>query len=136
MRAILDTRVAVGDRLPECSHWYRLQDFVKADEKTIHTDQAAAEREGLAGPVAIGPQVAALIFRMLRQSFGPAWANGTSCSLTFRRPVPVDAFCTAAGEVTAVYPEDGRTVVECNVWVEDRQQTKVIVGTARSHVEA
>ena len=132
MRAILKDTVEVGDALPSCSRQYTLKDFVRGDEKTIHTDQAAAEREGLSGPVAIGPQVAALLFRVLRQSFGRAWVEGASCSMTFRRPVSVDAFCTATGIVTEVERGADGVVVHCDIWVEDGSGTKVIVGNARS----
>lgn len=134
MHAVLTGAVRVGDELPPVSRQYRLEDFVRGDEKTIHTDLEAARREGLDGPVAIGPQIAALVFRMLRQAFGAAWVEGGRCSLTFRRQVPVEAFCTAMGGVSSVEQVPGGTRVTCDVWVEDGTGERVIVGDASATV--
>lgn len=135
MQAFLKSPISIGDKLPECSRKYTISDFRRGEEKTIHTDQTAAEREGLPGPVAIGPQVAALLFRVLRQAFGRAWVEGSWCSLTFRRPIPVDAFCTASGEVRKIEEHEGRLQVFCDVWVQDENGTKVIIGEAKAYLD-
>ncbi len=134
MQAVINSTVKVEDPLPSISRQYDLRDFVRNDEKTIHTDFEAAQREGLPGPVAIGPQVAALVFRQLRQAFGPGWIEGGRCGLTFRRQIPVDAFCTAHGRVTGVEHHDGLVKVTCEVWVEDGEGERVIVGEASAAV--
>lgn len=134
MQAVFKQSVQVADDLPSVSRQYSLQDFVRGDEKTIHTDVEAAQREGLKGPVAIGPQVAALVFRQLRQAFGRGWVDGGRCSLTFRRQVPVDAFCTARGRVTGVERDGTEVRVTCDVWVEDASGERVIVGGASATV--
>ena len=130
MESLLHSSVTVGDRLPVCSRQYRLADFVQGTEKTIHTDVEAARAEGLPGPVAIGPQVAGLLFTVLRQAFGPSWVAGSNATLSFRRPIPVESFCSASGIVTDVQPTDGGVRVCCDVWVKDAAGTSVIAGTA------
>ncbi len=128
--SVIDRSVAAGHELPTVSKKFRLEDFKRGDEKTIHTDYAAAAKEGLPAPVAIGPQVAALTFRQLRLCFGAGWVVGGKFDLTFRRPVFVTDFCVARGVVTKTEEESGKLRVHCEVWVENEKGDKVIAGTA------
>ena len=127
---VLDSNVAAGHALPTVSKKFRLEDFKRGDEKTIHTDYEAAAKEGLPAPVAIGPQVAALTFRQLRLCFGMGWPVGGRYDLTFRRPVFVTDFCVARGVVTGTEKEGDKLRVHCEVWVENQKVEKVIAGTA------
>lgn len=128
--SVLDRNVAAGYELPAVAKKFRLEDFKRADEKTIHTDYEAAAKEGLPAPVAIGPQVAALTFRQLRLCFGMGWIVGGKHDLTFRKPVFVTDFCVARGVVTKTEQEGEKLRVHCDVWVENQKKDKVIVGTA------
>lgn len=128
--AILTLDAPVGYELPEVACQFRLEHFKRSDAPTIHTDMEAARREGLAAPVATGPQVAALIFRQLRDAFGRGWVEGGKCDLTFRRPVSVTDFCVAKGVVTGREEGAGGTRLTCDVWIENQSGDKVIVGTA------
>lgn len=128
--SVLDRNVAAGYELPAVAKKFRLEDFKRADEKTIHTDYEAAAKEGLPAPVAIGPQVAALTFRQLRLCFGMGWIVGGRHDLTFRKPVFVTDFCVARGVVTKTEQEGEKLRVHCDVWVENQKKDKVIVGTA------
>lgn len=121
--------IAVGAELISVSRKFTLEMF-KTGIPSIHNDAAAAKAEGLPGPIAVGPQVAALIFRMVRMAFGAGWVEGGRTALTFRRPTPCDAFVTAKGTVTATEAEGDRTRVTCDVWVETADGEKTIVGTA------
>ena len=127
---VLDANVAVGTKLPTVSKKFRLEDFKRGDEKTIHTDYEAAAREGLPAPVAVGPQVAALIFRQMRLCFGEGWIIGGKYDVTFRKPVLVTDFCVARGEVSKIEPEGDAVRVYCDVRVENQKREKVIAGTA------
>ncbi|HYC47186.1 MAG TPA: MaoC family dehydratase [Burkholderiales bacterium] len=128
--SVIDSKVAAGHELPTVSKKFRLEDFKRGDEKTIHTDYDAAAREGLPAPVAIGPQVAALTFRQLRLCFGDGWIVGGRYDLSFRRPVFVTDFCVARGIVTKTERENGKLRVHCEVWIENQKREKVIAGTA------
>ncbi len=121
--------IAVGAELIPLSKKFTL-DMFQTGIASIHNDVAAAKAEGLPGPIAVGPQVAALIFRMVRMAFGAGWVEGGRTALTFRRPTPCDAFVTAKGTVTATEIEGDRTRVTCDVWVETAAGEKTIVGTA------
>lgn len=127
---VIDSNVAVGYELPTVSKKFRLEDFKRGEEKTIHTDYEAAAREGLPAPVAIGPQVAALTFKQLRLCFGTGWVAGGRHDLTFRKPVFVTDFCVARGVVTKTKREGEKLRVHCDVWVENQKRDKVIAGTA------
>ena len=67
--AIITKETPVGYSLPEIARQFSIDMCHAGGAKTLHNDQAAAEIEGLSGPIAVGPQVAALIFRMMRLSF-------------------------------------------------------------------
>jgi len=127
---VIDKTVTVGHALPTVSKKFRLEDFKRGNEKTIHTDYEAAAKEGLPAPVAIGPQVAALTFRQLRMCFGTGWIVGGKYDLTFRKPVFVTDFCVARGTVTKTENEGDKLRVQCDVWVENQKGEKVIAGTA------
>ena len=131
---VITRSVVAGHELPTVSRQYRLEDFKRGDEKTIHTDYGAAAKEGLPAPVAIGPQVAALTFRQMRLCFGMGWMVGGRHDLTFRKPVFVTDFCVARGVVTSIEPAGDKVRVHCDVWIENQKNDKVIAGTASALV--
>lgn len=127
----LREHAAPGAALPPVASRFTIDMFGAGGVKTIHNDQEAAEREGLPAPIAVGPQVAALIFRMMRSALGEGWISGGRCSLTFRRATPVDVFAIARGVLKSKTPEaDGNVRLEFVVWVEIANGEKTIVGTA------
>lgn len=128
--SVIESNVTAGYKLPTVSKKFRLEDFKRGNEKTIHTDYDAAAKEGLPAPVAIGPQVAALTFRQLRLCFGTGWIVGGKYDLSFRKPVFVTDFCVARGVVTKTENEGDKLRVHCDVWVENQKGDKVIAGTA------
>ncbi|MFH1410930.1 MAG: MaoC family dehydratase [Patescibacteria group bacterium] len=127
---IITDDIPVGTSLPPVSRQLRPEIFNKGDERNIHTDEEAARREGLPAPVAVGPQVAAVIFKMMHLCFGEGWIKGGRWDLTFRRPTYVHDLIIAKGIVKDKQPEGEAVRVECNVWVEKQDGEKVIVGTA------
>jgi acyl dehydratase len=120
----------VGTTLEPVSRKFDVGMFGAGGLKTIHNDAEAARREGLAAPIAVGPQVAALAFRMLRMAFGEGWFTGGATDLTFRRPIPSDSYCTAHGVVTGRETlADGSVRLTCDVWVETDAGVRAIVGS-------
>lgn len=128
------TDMELGATLPPVSQRFNVQMFRTGDIKTIHNDQAAAEREGLKAPIAVGPQVAALIFRMMRSAFRQHWIVGGRCSLVFRRATGADAFATAKAVLRSKTLEGDGVRLEFDVWVENETSEKTIVGTASALV--
>jgi hypothetical protein len=126
--AILNKFTDLGYRLPSISKKFELEMFKFGEEKTIHNDVEAAEREGLKAPIATGPQVAALIFRMMMMCFGEGWIKGGKASIIFRRPTLSNEFATAKGFVKGKYLEGEKIRIVCEVWVETVGGEKTIVG--------
>jgi acyl dehydratase len=126
---IITAETPIGYDLPPVARRFNVGMFGAGGVKTIHNDQAAAEAEGLREPIAVAPQVAALVFRMMRLSFEGGWIVGGKSDLTFRRPVGVHDFCVAKGTVIEKLPDaDGKTRVVCEVWVETEKGVQAIVG--------
>lgn len=132
--AIIDKDTPVGTELPLVARRFSNEMFAMGDVKTIHNDDAAAQREGLPRAVAVGPQVAALIFRMMRSCFEEGWLIGGKVALTFRRPVWSNDFATARGVITEIEPEDDSVRMICDVWIERADGEKAIVGTCSALV--
>lgn len=136
MTQLVDADIRLGTELPKVSKRYNVEMFRLGDVKTLHNDQRAAELEGLPRPVAVAPQVAALIFRMMRMSFGDGWIVGGKGTLTFRRPVWSDDFATAHGVVVGKALEGDRVRVSCDVWIERADGERAIVGQCSALVNA
>lgn len=134
MPAIITEDVALGTRLPMVARQLSTAMFKQGDVKTLHNDQQAAELEGLPRPIAVAPQVAALIFRMMRSCFEEGWIVGGKGALTFRRPVWSDDFAVAHGIVTGKALEGTGVRVSCDVWIERGDGEKAIVGTCSALV--
>jgi acyl dehydratase len=134
MHKLIDRDVRIGTELPPVSKQFNVDMFKLGNVRTLHNDQAAAELEGLPRPIAVAPQVSALIFRMMRMMFGDGWIVGGKGSLTFRRPVWANDFATARGIVTQASPEGEKTRVHCDVWVERADGEHAIVGTCSALV--
>jgi acyl dehydratase len=135
MARLIDADVRLGTECPSVSKQFNVDMFKSGDVLTLHNDQKAAELEGLPRPIAVAPQVAALIFRMMRMSFGNGWIVGGKGSLTFRRPVWADDFATARGVVAGKMIEDNHVRVTCNVWVERADGEHAIVGICSALVD-
>jgi len=134
MSKLIDRDVRIGTELPPVSKQFSVDMFKIGNVRTLHNDQAAAELEGLPRPIAVAPQVSALIFRMMRAVFGDGWIVGGKGSLTFRRPVWANDFATAHGIVKEIAAEGGRTRVHCDVWVERADGERAIVGNCSALV--
>jgi acyl dehydratase len=133
---IITCETAVGSELLPVSREFSVEMFATPEgAKTIHNDQEAAEREGLTEPIAVGPQVAALIFKMMRQSFEEGWIVGGKSELTFRRPVPSNCAATARGVIAEQSAEGDKLRIVCQVWVETTEIEKAIVGTCSGLVD-
>ena len=128
-KTLLSEHVPLGTELPSLSMKFSTDMFKSGDVKTLHNDYDAAKLEGLPRPVAVAPQVAALVFRMMTTCFGGGWIVGGKGSLTFRRPMWSDDFASAHGVVTGKMMEGDRVRIFCDVWVERSDGERAVVGT-------
>lgn len=147
--------VRLGSELPQLSRQWSLKLFTERHEvvygpghivpeawpeRNIHSDQAAAEREGLSAPVASAPQIFSMLHRMMMIAFGTGWIVGGRMSVKMIKPVFPTDFTTGKGRVVGLHLENDesgreRLRVSCDVWVERRDGTKVMVGEASALVD-
>lgn len=107
-------------------------EFVKAwtnDTKpTRFNDPETAMKEGLAGPIVPGVMTMAFISRLLTE-----WAPGVSLNtldVVFRQLVQHDVVHTLSGIVTDKGMIEGRSEVQCDVFLADPEGTRLIIGKA------
>jgi len=134
--AIISADTPLGFELPPIARRFDVSMFAAGGMKTIHNDDDAARAEGLEGPVAVGPQVAALIFRMMGMCFEEGWIIGGRNAITFRPPAGANDYCVSRGVVRSKEDAgDNKVRVECEVWIETEKGDKAIVGTCSGLVQ-
>lgn len=143
---IFDRGMAIGWNLPPVSRQMSLKQFADRHpllygedawpHQNIHSDPDAARNEGLSEPVASAPTIFALITRAMMTCFGKGWIEGGSTALKMIKPVYPRNFVTAKGVLREKRPE-GEKIRYCfDVWVEDEELRKVVVGEATALVPA
>ena len=95
-----------------------------------HTDVAAAQRDGLAKPLASGQNQMAFLHELMERNFGDAWVYGGKISARYIHPVYPGDEITPHGVVTAVEQIDGRPRVSLEIWCENQNGQKTAAGKA------
>jgi acyl dehydratase len=132
MNQFLPKGLRVGDDIPPRAapdiNKQRIIDVmdVMDDCNPVHVDEALVARLGLRGLVNQGPSNLAYITNMLA-----AWTGDPDCVRRFRvrffnLVVPGDDL-VAGGRIAAIR-EDG--LVDCDVWLKQRDGTTMLAGTA------
>ena len=91
-------------------------------------DRETAISEGLAGPIVPGIMAMSFISRLLTD-----WASGgrlTMLDVVFRQVVLHDVVHTLSGIVTDKTEADGKSELQCDVFLQDPQETRLIIGKA------
>lgn len=138
--------VAVGWELPPVSRQMSLQQFEERHallygdgtwpHKNIHSDPEAAKAEGLSEPVGSAPTFFALVTRAMMTAFGEGWIAGGKASLKMVKSVYARNFVTAKGVLREKQFEGEKVRYVFDVWVENEEHVKVVVGTASALVPA
>lgn len=111
-----------------------------APDQNLHTDDAAARRQGLESAVGAAPQAIAQVHSVMMSAFGEGWIAGGKISVKMIKPLRPEDFTTAKGRIVGLSLEqtaDSDEEVlraECVVWVERRDHIKILVGTASAIV--
>ncbi|NKQ51603.1 hypothetical protein HFP15_01765 [Amycolatopsis sp. K13G38] len=125
----------VGDEIPPFTrktgfaNWNRYA-AVNDEFIPIHMDDEAGRAAGQPGAFGMGNLQLSYLHTVLRDWIGP---EGTILRVgcEFRALNTRDMVVTARGLVTGVSREDGRTVVDLDVWTEAEDGTRLAPGTAR-----
>ncbi len=107
---------------------------VNGDNNLIHYDRAFAQARGFRDTIAHGLMTLAFVSEMLGQYFGPRWAQGGKVRVKFIAPVYPGDTITACGRVTASRPEADGQRLTVEVWCENQDGQRVLVGEASACV--
>lgn len=105
-------------------------------DKNIHSDPEAAAAEGLSAPVASAPTIFALVSRAMMSSFGRGWIEGGAIAVKIIKPVLEEDFVTAKGTLREKRIETSQVRYVFDVWVENQNGQKVVVGETSALVPA
>lgn len=99
------------------------------DFNPIHTVEEFAREVGLGGVIAHGMLTMAFVGQMLTDLMGPD-GDLRKFGIRFAGMVRPGDVITCAGEVKDVRSEDGRQVVNCQVWGTTQAGEKAVIGQA------
>jgi acyl dehydratase len=102
---------------------------------SIHTDAEWARQKGFKAPLAQGMMSTAYVAQMMMQLAGQGFVKGGRMSVSFIKPVVVGDTLTVRGRVKSREPEGRASRVTVEVWCENQDGVKTMVGTA-SGIEA
>jgi acyl dehydratase len=143
---IFQRGVDIGWELPALSRQMSLRQFEERHpllygegawpHKNIHSDPDAARAEGLSEPVGSAPSFFAMVTRAMTMCFGTGWVVGGRTTLKMIKPVFARNFVTAKGVLREKQPEGDVVRYVFDVWVENEQGEKVVVGKASALVSS
>lgn len=103
--------------------------------KNIHTDYEAAERMGLSTVYVSATQYLGYIAEFMADLFGEKWlSSGRTDDLKFTQPVTEGDTILVKAVVKSKEQEGDRTRIVLDVWCENQNGEKVLVGSATGFV--
>lgn len=125
--------VQIGDALgPEEFHLSK--DQVRAYARTTgmwvprFTDDEGARKEGLPGMITPGNMSLAILSKLVTDWIGASDATMVRLGTTYRQPVLPDHTITLQGFVT--HKNDDEHTAEMDVWIENEEAERLVIGTA------
>lgn len=98
--------------------------------RSIHTDPEWARKKGFKVPIAQALMSTAYVSQMMVQFCGEGFVRGGRISVAFIKPVLVGDTLTAQGRIKSREQEGDKTRVTVEVWCENQDGVKTMVGTA------
>ena len=97
---------------------------------SIHTDPEWARKKGFRAPLVQAMMSTAYVSQLMMQFAGEGFVKGGRMSVSFIKPVFVGDTLTVRGRVKSRDLEGDRTRVTVEVWCENQDGVKTMVGTA------
>ena len=97
---------------------------------SIHTDPEWAHKKGFRAPLVQAMKSTAYVSQLMMQCAGEGFVKGGRMSVSFIKPVFVDETLTVRGRVKSREAEGDGTRVTVEVWCENQDGVKTMVGTA------
>lgn len=123
----------VGDELPPLTKTIsqrQIDCYSGVRPHSIHTDAEWARKKGFAAPLAQALMSTAYVSQMMVQFLGEGFVKGGMISVAFIKPVLAGETLTVHGTVKGRGGEGGDTRVTVEVWCQNREGVKTMVGTA------
>lgn len=98
--------------------------------RSIHTDPEWARAKGFPAPLAQGMMSTGYVSQMMVDFLGEGFVEGGKMSVKFIKPVIVGDTLTLHGVVRDLVPEGADTRVVVEVWCENQDGVKTMVGEA------
>ncbi len=97
---------------------------------SIHTDPEWARKKGFRAPLVQAMMSTAYVSQLMMQFAGQGFVKGGRMSVSFIKPVFVGDTLTVRGRVKSRETESDGTRVTVEVWSENQDGVKTMVGTA------
>jgi 3-hydroxybutyryl-CoA dehydratase len=131
-------RLAVGEELPPLTKTIvqrQIDCFSGVRPHSIHTDAEWARQKGFRAPLVQAMMSTGYVSQMMMQFASTGFVKGGSMSVSFIKPVYAGDTLTVRGRVKSREPQGKATRVTVEVWCENQDGVKTMVGTA-SGIEA
>jgi acyl dehydratase len=123
----------VGEELPvlaKAISQRRIDCYSGVRPHSIHTDPEWARRKGFKAPLAQALMSTAYVSQMMVQFLGAGFVKGGEISVAFIKPVFAGDTLTVHGRIKSRETEGMNTRVTVEVWCENEQGVKTMVGSA------
>ena len=131
-------RLEVGEELPPLVKTIvqrQIDCYSGVRPHSIHTDEEWARSRGFKAPLVQAMMSTGYVSQMMMQLAGRGFVKGGAMSVSFIKPVYVGDTLTVRGRIKSREPEGRATRVTVEVWCENQEGVKTMVGTA-SGIEA
>lgn len=126
-------QLAIGEELPPLTKTIvqrQIDCFSGVRPHSIHTDPEWARQKGFRVPLVQAMMSTAYVSQMMMQYAGAGFVKGGAMSVSFIKPVYAGDTLTLHGRVKSRQPEGKATRVTVEVWCENQDGVKTMVGTA------
>ena len=123
----------VGTELPTLKKTIvqrQIDSFSGVRPNSIHTDHEWARKKGFRAPLAQAMMSTGYVSQLMVEFLGEGFVKGGKMSVAFIKPVVVGDTLTVHGSVKSREQEGKRTRVTVEVWCENQDGVKTMVGTA------
>jgi acyl dehydratase len=123
----------IGEELPPLTKTIaqrQIDCFSGVRPHSIHTDPEWARRKGFRAPLAQAMMSTAYVSQLMMQFAGAGFVKGGRMSVSFIKPVFAGDTLTVHGRVKSREPDGNGTRVTVEVWCENEDGVKTMVGTA------
>jgi len=123
----------IGDELPPLTKTIQQRQidcYSGVRPNSIHTDPEWARKKGFRAPLAQAMMSTAYVSQLMMRFLGEGYVRGGRMSVSFVKPVIVGDTLTVRGRVRGREREGDRVRVSVEVWCENQDGVKTMVGTA------